>query len=138
MPTSNLDPLCYPYKHAYKHTPPQPLPPQFTVPTHGADEGLQPHFRPLVFPPRSPPDRQSTLIIPFPIINPCCFHTMGPKKPFRPQRKHLLLSRQGTNSRILEAVSYIPSLKLTHTQMYRRLLPPPLPLHICFPICTIT
>lgn len=89
------------------------------------------------------PDKQGTLIIPFTIINLCCFHTMGPEESCRQQRKHLLLSRQGTNSRILEAVSYMPSVENTrrhmHTHAYttrmqtcRRLLPP---LSRCFLAC---
>lgn len=103
MPTSNPDPLCYPSKtHTHTHTPPPVYSRAVLLQT-----ALQPHFRP----PFSPPDKHRTLIIPVPIINPCCFHTMGPKEPLRQQRKHLLLSRQGTNSRILEAVSYIASVK---------------------------
>lgn len=102
MPTSNPDPLCYPSK-THTHT---PLP-QCTV----EPSCCRRPSNPTSVPPFSPPDKQRTLIIPVPIINPCCFHTMGPKEPLGQQRKHLLLSRQGTNSRILEAVSYIASVK---------------------------
>lgn len=114
VPTSNPDPLCHSSKHT--HTPP----PVYSI-LSCCRQTLQPHFRPL-FPPFSqtdpPPDKQGTLIIPFPIINLCCFHTMGPEESCRQQRKHLLLSRQGTNSRILEAVSYIPPVKNTHRRMH--------------------
>lgn len=107
----------------------------------------QPHFRPLFssLPDRpSPRDKQRNLITPFPIINPCCVHTMGPKESCRQERKHLLLSRQGTNSRILESVSYIPSVRKTHKHMrthtaymqtYRQLVSPLLPLFNCFLAC---
>lgn len=137
VPPSNPDPLCYPSKHTHTH------PPVYSIPIL-LQTALRPHFRPLFLlspRPTAPPDMQGTLIIPLPIINPCCLHTMGPKESFRHQRKHLLLSRQGTNSRILEAVSYIPSVKNTHTQTYahihsmyvqtcRQLLPPALPLSL--------
>lgn len=79
---------------------------------------------PLRLPDQQPTlsDKQTTLIIPFPIINLLCFHTMGPEESCRQQRKHLLLSRQGTNNRILEPVSYITSVKNTyvcgHTDNY--------------------
>lgn len=92
------------------HTPP----PVYSIPIL-----LQTPF-PSPFSPRppAPPDNQGTLIILFPIINLCCLHTMGPKESCRQQRKHLLLSRQGTNSRIPESVSYIAPVKNTYARTY--------------------
>lgn len=110
---SNPDPLCY----RSKYTPSPTL--QYTHPAADSpSSSFCPFFSPQSPRPTASPDKQGTLIIPFPIINICCFHTMGPKESCRQQRKHLLLSRQGANSRILESVSYIPSVKNTHTQPY--------------------
>lgn len=114
MPTSNPDPLCYPSK--YTHTPP----PLYST-LHMVQTAPQPHFRPLFLQSTTqtaPTDKQRNLITPIPIINPFCVHTIGPKESCRQQRKHLLLSRQGTNSRILESVSYIPSVRNTHKHMH--------------------
>lgn len=103
--------LCYPSKHTHTHPSPSL---QYNHPA--ADSPLTPFpppfssFRRLT----APPDMQGTPIILFPIINPCCVYTMGPKAAFRQQRKHLLLSRQGTNTRILQAISYIPPVTSTH------------------------
>lgn len=60
-----------------------------------------------------PVDKPGSLIIHFPIINHHCFNTMSPKKSQRQQRKHLPLSRQGTNSRIRESASL-------HTQDWKK------------------
>lgn len=110
LPTANPDPLFF---SPQTHTPI----PQYTVYPSCLRCPLNPISAPNF---SSRPDglplqtSKGPVIIDFPIINHHCLHTMGPKELRRQQRKHLLLSRQGTNSRILESVSYIHSLKYTH------------------------
>lgn len=75
---------------------------------------LPPHPPSLESPSRTGPvDKPGSLIIHFPIINHHCFNTMSPKESQRQQRKHLPLSRQGTNSRIRESASL-------HTQDWKK------------------
>ncbi len=142
---AHMSPKSFVFPPPNVHT---PLP-QFTVYPSCCRQPSNPISVPFFcfLPDRPPLQTSETLIIPFPIINPRCFHTMGPKESCRQQRKHLPLSRQGTNSRMPESVSYIPSVKNTPTHMhihtesmqtYRWLLPPALPLSSCVPICTIT
>lgn len=59
----------------------------------------------------------------FPIINFLLLRdTMGPKEPLGGhERKQVPLSRQGTNNRILKAISYIASVRNTHTDTHRAL-----------------
>lgn len=67
-----------------------------------------------------PVDKPGSLIIHFPIINHHCFNTMSPKESQRQQRKHLPLSRQGTNSRIRESASlHTQDWKKTQTYAHR-------------------
>lgn len=99
-------------------TPTNTHPPIYSIPIL-LDAVLQLHFH---YPPTPSPesssrtgpvDKPGSLIIHFPIINHHCFNTMSPKKSQRQQRKHLPLSRQGTNSRIRESASL-------HTQDWKK------------------
>lgn len=78
VPTSHPDPLLP--LQTYTHPSPSV---QYTHPA--AISPLTPFPSPFSsFPrPTAPPDKQGTLIIPFPIINPCCFYTMGPQGVFQ-------------------------------------------------------